>query len=315
VRLLTVVILCLALLAEPLYASPADDFIWLERPEISKIPKNQGHKKRAPMSTPADFIIKSGSYPNKSGSPDYLKNAACWIKLPDNTIHGLEPEKKKGVYRIYDDAFQKGRYDLTVYEDMGVIDGVRYHLFAHQAFRNTGDEVEELECEKKSYPGMYNGSPAFELVDLTEDDGNDFSPMKKYTGDRVPFQVRFKGKPVSEGIISITTKGNWNKLVKIPEDGRIDLTLIKEIFHGEKINKEPQKYLVTAEYTLDRPGTLNGEPYAKEVFRTSGLLAVYPTPLDWKSKGTGYTVMMFTGTAVCFGAAVRRKRRKWYEKR
>ncbi len=261
------------------------------------------------MSRPASYLLKTGSFPNDVESSDTLLQSVCWLEKPDKSYNKLTPRKTKSGVLIFDDARQAGLYQLHLYYDAGVKDLTRFRHFSSLWFRNTGDEeFTEKTPDTTNLEGLHEGKPLFYLQELTKDNENNFVSQKRDTGDRIPFRVLFRGKPVPGVPVTMTTKQGWEKTMTTDENGRVSFLLIKEVFHDKKIYKDPEPYLVKAVYTRPNKATFNGIPYETEMLTATIRLQVYPTPYDWKSKNAGFFVFAGTGLAVAFGAAIRRKR-------
>ncbi len=268
-------------------------------------------RRRAPMSRPAAYLLKSGNFPELvMDSPELLKTV-CWLKSPDQSYKKIAPKKTEGGILLYDEAMQEGLYKIYLYRDAGVENKVRYHHFSAHWFRNAGeDEFETIPFKEEQRKGLYGEEPLFYLKELAKDDENNFVSQRRYTGDTYPVQVLFKGVPVPGVPVTITTAKGWEKTLVTDEQGKASFLLIKEIFHNGKVHKEPEMYLVKAVYTLNNPSASGVSPelYSKEVFTGTIALTVYPTPYDWKSKSAGFFIFGGSILTIMFAAAIRRKR-------
>jgi hypothetical protein len=276
-------------------------------------------KKRSTMSRPADFFIRTGQFRASHLNPSYLSGSFCYLRTPDGSRRMMKPVKKPGGYKLYDDDIGGGHYELFAYNDVGVRNGVRYQLFSQYRFRNYSDDKEDAfsgkDDAKVPRPGLHNGRPLFSLVDVKGDHSTDRYATRKYTGDILILQLLLKNQPVPNAPVTVISSRGWQKTVYTDQDGKASFTLIKEIFHDKKVNKDEAPYLVTAEYTREKSDLYNNEPYNKEIYRATRHFSVRPTPLDWKSKQVGFLTIAGSGVAVMFAAGIRRRRRKWYESR
>lgn len=276
-------------------------------------------KKRSTMSRPADFFIRAGQFQGSNLNPAYLSGSFCYLRTPDGSSRMMQPVKKSGGYKLYDDDIGGGHYELFAYNDVGVRGVVRYHLFSQYRFRNYSDDKEDAFTDKEAanipHPGLHNGRPLFSLIDVKGDHSTDRYATRKYTGDTLILQLLLKNQPVPDVPVTVTSSLGWQKTLYTDQEGNASFTLIKEIFHDKKVNKDAAPYLVTAEYTVQKSGIYSEEPYNKEIYRATRHFSVRPTPLDWKSNQVGFLTIAGSGVAVMFAAGIRRRRRKWYESR
>lgn len=259
------------------------------------------------MSRPAAYLLKSGEFPDAVTGSDDLLGTVCWLKSPDQSYKKIVPKKTKNGILIFDQAFQKGLYNIYLYRDATADDGIRYRHFSTHWFRNAGqDDFKIKPFKEEKREGLYGKEPVFYLKELTKDNGNNFVSQKRYTGDTLPIQVLYKGEPVSEVPVTLTTAKGWQKTVTTDAQGKASFMLIKEIFHNGKIHKKPEQYLLKAVYAVN--GDADATTEQKEVCTATIALTVYPTPYDWKSKGTGFYVFIASALTIMFAAAIRRKR-------
>ncbi len=320
---------CLILGASPAGADPSFP-VWLEKKAFSRSmgqkgagkkepAKKMGHpkkeeqktkkKRRRPMSRPAAYLLKTGNFPSSVGDDPELVKSVCWLKSPDQSYKRLVPKKTDEGFLIFDDAFQAGLYQLFLYRDAGVKDGARYHHFSSLWFRNAGeDDFETVPASKEVREGLHEGVPVFYLKELTRDKEDNFVSQKRYTGDSLPVQVLFRGKPVAGVPVTLITKQGWKKTVSTDEKGIASFLLIKEVFHNEKVQKRPEPYFVFSSYPVERQGEFEGVSYSREMYVSSLRLPVYPTPADWESKSAGFYLVVGSVLAIIFAAAIRRKR-------
>ncbi len=259
------------------------------------------------MSRPAAYFLKSGSFPDLISDSPELVNAVCWLKNPDQSYKKLTPQKAEEGILIFDEALQGGMYKMYLYHDAGVSGGTRYHHFSTHWFRNAGSDDFDIKAfTEKAREGLYGEEPLFYLKELTKDNKDNYVSLKRHTGDILSFQTLFKGIPVPGVPVTLTTAKGWEKTLLSDEQGKVSFLLIKEIFHTDKIHKEPEPYLAKAVYTINNvPGQ---KDYTQEVYTSTIPLTVYPTPYDWKSKSAGFFIFTGSSLVVIFAAAIRRKR-------
>jgi len=289
--------------------------------KAAKNNRGQKKKKRPAMSRPAKFFLKAGRFraPGNKLMPLFLADTYCTIQVPDGSIHALQPEEKSSGYRLYDEALAGGFYQLFAYNDIGIRDGIRYYLFSQYRFRNYGKD-ETVNSAKKEraeidHPGFFNNYPRFRLVDVKGDYSNERYADIKYTGDNLVLRLFLDDEPLAGVAVTVTSSRGWQKTAWTDQEGKVEFILIKEIFHDKGVNKAPAPYLVTAEYTRLKSGTLKSESFDRETFRIARHFSIRPSPLDWKSRQLGFLTIAGTGLAVMLAAGVRRRRRMWYESR
>ncbi len=303
--------------------------IWLEKKRISlrammqkkQPPKKMGEKShkgtekkkkkkkrtRSPMSRPAAYFLKSGSFPDLITDSPELVNTVCWLKSPDQSYKKLTPKKTEEGILIFDEALQGGLYKIYLYHESKTNDGTRYHHFATHWFRNAGkDDFEIKPYKEETREGLYGEEPIFYLKELTKDNKDNYVSLKRHTGDVLSFQVLFQGRPVPKVPVTLTTAQDWEKTLVSDEQGKVSFLLIKEVFHTDKVHKKPEPYLAKAVYMIDSDSRQKSS--SKEVYTATIPLTVYPTPYDWKSKSAGFFIFTGSSLAVIFAAAIRRKR-------
>lgn len=291
--------------------------------EQKKIDEEKGikKKKRPAMSRPAKFLLKAGHFRDdkKKLKPSWLADSSCFIQNPDSSMHKLHPLKKRYGYQLYDEAMAGGFYQMFAYNDIGVRNGVRYQLFSQYRFRNFGSD-KSTDSENSEKPeiaslGFFNNAPRFRLIDVISDYSDERYADRRYTGEKIVFQLLLDDKPVVDAEVTVTSSLGWKKTSRTDKQGKASFTLIKEKFHDDGVNKTPAPYLATAEYTLAGKGVYQGIAYDRETYRVTRHFSVRPTPLDWKSKQLGFLIITGSGVAVMFAAGIRRRRRNWYESR
>lgn len=254
------------------------------------------------------FYLYSGFFPDKKRNDTYLQNTHFWLEDPDGSIKGLNLRKKGGPYMVVAPNKNGGWYQLTAYNDYGVENGIRFHLFSQSSFLNHSDTVKKDEPEQIERAGFYEGRPIMEIVQLVEDMQQQYAIR---SGDELQVKVFLKGKTVKGAHLTLITEKNWQKKIKTDEKGEGLFTLIKETFSEGKIDKSRvEKYLLIAVHEVDGPGNHNGRAYEKQRYIVTLPLRVYPSSLDWESKSTGYLVAMFGIGIISFAVAIRRKKRR-----
>jgi hypothetical protein len=254
------------------------------------------------------FYLYAGSFPDKEKKSDYLKNTHFRLEDPDGSMKGLVSIRGPDSYMVAAPNKNGGWYRLTAYNDYGVKNGNRFHLFTQDCFINHSDRVKREKTEKLEWPGFYKGRPIFEIVRITEDEGQQYRVEE---GDELRLKVLLKGEPLKGVNITLITEKKWRRTIKTDDNGEAFFTLIKETFLQGKTDKtRTHRYLLVTEYSVGSPGNYNGQAYENERYVATMPLRVYPSSLDWESKSTGYLVVMFTILVVSGATAIRRKRRR-----
>lgn len=275
---------------------------------IKDLKNKKKDKSRGSMFMSQMFYLYAGSFPDEEKKDAFLQNTHFRLEDPDGSIKGLDLIKGADSYMVAAPNKNGGWYRLTAYNDYGVKNGNRFHLFSQDSFLNHSDEVKRDKTEKVECAGFYKGRPTFEIVRIMEDIRQQYRVEE---GDELRVKVLLKGKPLKDVDITLITEKKWRQTIKTDDNGEALFTLIKETFPQGKTDKtKTEKYLLLAEYSVDNPGNYNGQAYEKERYAATMPLRVYPSSLDWESKSTGYLVVMFTILIVSGAAAIRRKRRR-----
>ena len=277
--------------------------------DVKNEKKAEKPRRRRPMSRPAAYMLKTGDFLASQCDAATLAQTICWLKSPDQSYKRIIPQKTDDGFLIYDDAFLEGLYQIFLYQNAGVKDGVRYHHYSTLWFRNAGEKDFAMQTvSQEPREGMYGEEPIFYLKELTKDNENNFVRQKRFTGDIVPVQVLFRGKPIAGLPVTLLTQQGWQKTIVTDKKGIASFVLIKEVFHGDVINKMSEEYFFKVEYEQAVKGEFEGVVYEKEKHVANLRLSVFPTPSDWESKELGFYLIVGSLLVVIFAAAIRRKR-------
>lgn len=275
---------------------------------IKDLKHQKKDKKKDPLFMNQMFYLYAGSFPDKGKKNDFFQNTHFRLEDPDGSTKGLDSIRGPDSYMVAAPNKNGGWYRLTAYNDYGVKNGNRFHLFSQDSFLNHSDKVKKDKTVKFEYAGFYKGRPIFEIVRIMEDIRQQYRVEE---GAELRVKVLLKGEPLKDVNITLITEKKWRQTIKTDDNGEAIFTLIKETFPRGKTDKTKiEKYLLLTEYSVDSPGNYNGQAYKKERYIATMPLRVYPSSLDWESKSTGYLVVMFTILVVSGVTAIRRKKRR-----
>lgn len=269
--------------------------------------KKQPRVRRAAMSHPAHYLLKLGAPAARIDSDDALLDVRASVLTPELKVSALSPARQAGRgVSIRDEALIQGRYDLAA-SLVRTEDGVRYHLFTQTTMRNTGHKPKETKTSPENARAAHRAF--FAIEDRRPDPGHNFARVHRtYTGDALPVRIWFDKRPLPGVSVTLETESGWRRTIVTDERGDATLPLIKEKFHTSGVDKKPLRYFIMTEIrqpTADASGDIR-----EEVYRTSLVEQVYPSPLDWESKSAGLYLVSLTIAAVGVAAALRRRRRK-----
>jgi hypothetical protein len=230
--------------------------------------------------------------------------------LPDNSFEPLKPQKKKGRYHI--DYLYKtgGNYRLIGYNGGHVRDNTRQHLYSYYNFMAHGDKPSKKQRDLSPRPGFHDGNPMLEIVRFYDRARHRY---RSRAGHKLYVRVLYKGKPVAEAPVTLTTSKNWQNKVETDERGEASFTLIKEDFQRAILNKRKSTlFMVQAEHTENTSGEVSGHAYGRERHIATLSFRVFPDSNEWENKHIAFLVVIFTvivsGTAIVVYRIRRRKK-------
>ncbi len=247
-------------------------------------------------------IVRAGVFPYTEAdlSEPTISGTRFWLELPDNGLIPVEPQKKRGRYRVELPRQTGGNYRLVGYNGNYVADGTRRHLYTYYSFMSHGDKPETQPRDSSPRPGFHIGKPIFEIIRLYDSERHRF---RTRAGHRLRVRVLYKGNPVVYAPVTLTTSENWHKKLATDERGEAEFTLIKEDFQrGVFDTRKSTLYMLQAEQTEISPGDLGGSAYEHEKYVATLSMRVFPDSNEWESKYVAFLVMTFTVLIV--GAAI-----------
>lgn len=248
----------------------------------------------------------SGSRPQKMESN--ASGSMVWLEQPDNTIQGIEVKQRNSVFRADYPADAGGWYRIFAYNDLGVRDNSRVHLFSYYTFMSHGDEVDEEAPGPITRDGYFEGSPELELVRVYDDDEERY---RDEVGRKIRVRALFRGKPVVGRLLALITQQDWRQVQTTDANGEAVFTLIKEDFHEDGIDRRKSElYLLRLEHRIENAGEYQGASYGSERYIATLPFRVSPPRDDWQSQRMAYLVAMIAIVGAAVAIAVRRRRRR-----
>lgn len=134
-----------------------------------------------------------------------------------------------------------------------------------------------------------------------------------YSGDTVRFKVFHDQQPLPDAAVKVVTETGWSATLhpgadnmvsfEIPRNTYVDIT--RDKYHKEHM-------LIMADYTLNAPGSFQGQPYQRIHYSMTRLVDFGPSPLEWAAKMPAF-LLVFAVILVCgFGIFLYRL---WINKR
>jgi len=268
------------------------------------------------------IYLRSGSFPAQKrkmrssrrpgGQPHKMESNASgsrvWLERPDNTVKSIEVKQRRSAFRAEYPADAGGWYRVFAYNDLGVRDNSRVHLFSYYNFMSHGDEVDEKERQPAHREGYFEGKPELELVRVYEDGEERY---RNYAGQTIRVRALFRGKPVVGRHIVLTTLQNWRQAQTTDENGEALFTLIKEDFHEDGVDRRKSElYLLQLEHRIEHDGENQGAAYGSERYIATLPFRVSPAKDDWQSQRMAYLAAIITIVGAAVAIAIRRRRRK-----
>lgn len=267
-----------------------------------------------------ELLAKVGDYPKETHSTAEadMGDAKVYIYGPDNTpLDGMLAGE-----RIKFSARQKGSHRVFVIKEAfenNVLDVV---IAKAKVYNSKGDLLASVkkEIRGKTIDSHHSDHPAkdipFEVImEKTEKKHRNCCGL--YSGDMVTFKTYYKGKPLSGGILRVTTERGWSKTLVTSADGSASLELIRDSYSDETLEegrKRKEGLLVEASYTMNESGTFKGKTYDRIRYTTTFPLSFYPSPLEYSAKLPGFLssigVMLACGLGI-FYYRTRKKTASW----
>lgn len=255
-------------------------------------------------------IVRAGLFPEgKKDVPDTdLAATQFWLELPDNRLTPIELKKKRGRYRVDYPTKTGGDYRLIGYNGNQVADRNRQHRYSYYAFMTHGDKPDKQPRDPIQHPGFHEDKPKLEIVRLYDSERDRY---RSRAGHKLQVRVLYKGAPVPNAPLTLTTSKNWQKNLETDERGEAEFTLIKDDFQQSAFNKRKSTlYLLRTEHIADSPGELSGEAYDRERYVATLSFLVFPDSNEWESKQSAFLIAVFTIVVAAAAIIVHRMRRR-----
>ncbi|MCP4043375.1 MAG: hypothetical protein GY731_15700, partial [Gammaproteobacteria bacterium] len=205
-------------------------------------------------------------------------------------------------------AVAGGWYRVFAYNDLGVKDNNRVHLFSYYSFMSHGDKADKKEPQPVVRKGYFEGKPELELIRIY-DDGEE--RYRNYVGQKIRVRALFRGNPVVGGHLALTTLQGWRQVSTTDANGDAFFTLIKEDFHEDGVERrKTELYLLRLEHRVEHAGEYQGVSYDSEHYIATLPFRVSTAKDDWQSKRMAYLVVMVTIIGAAVAIAVRKRRRR-----
>ncbi len=261
------------------------------------------------------IYLRSGPFPAKKremagGRPHEMESSASggmvWLEQPDNTIRGVEVKQRRSVFSASYPAVAGGWYRVFAYNDLGVRDDSRIHLFSYYSFMSHGEKVDEKEPLPTDRKGYFEGKPELELVRVYADGEGRY---RNHVGRKIRVRALFRGKPVVGRPMALTTLQGWRQVQTTDANGDAFFTLIKEDFHGDGVRRrKTELYLLRLEHRIEHGGEYQGASFGSERYIATLPFRVSPAKDDWQSQRMAYLVAMITIIGAGVAVAIRRRR-------
>jgi hypothetical protein len=278
--------------------------------------KPKGEKKRSwgggghGMGRMRKANVRSGTFPQTKANlsdPD-LKYTQFWLEMPDNRVMPVKLKQKGGGYNLSYPTKGGGDYRLIGYNGNHIEDGVRRHFYSFYNFMTHGDHPDEKPRDMKYRPGFHDGKPKLEMERVYNSRRGRY---RSKAGQDARVRVLFKGQPVANAPVILTTSQNWQKRLMTDAQGEAAFTLIKEEFQGEVLDKRKATlYMLQTEHTEDSSGQLSGLEYNRETYAATLSFRVYPDSNEWESKRMAFLIAVFTTVVAGAAITVQRTRRR-----
>jgi UPF0716 family protein affecting phage T7 exclusion len=256
--------------------------------------------------------VRAGVFPSATAglSGPYLSQTRFWLELPDNSLLPVKLQKKKGRYRVQYPYKTGGDYRLISYNGNHVQNGVRQHLYAYYSFMAHGDRPDKKQRDQAFRPGFQDGNPKLELIRFYDRHRHRY---RSRAGHRLHVRVLYKGKPVANAPVTLTTSKDWRKRLETNEKGEASFTLIKEDFQRGILNKRKSTlFMLQTEHKENTPGDVYGRGYNSEQYFATLSFRVFPDNNEWEDRHIAFLVVIFTivvvGTAIVIYRTRRRKK-------
>lgn len=231
-----------------------------------------------------------------------------WLEKPDHEILAIDPRQRRNkTTGNFNTAFG-GDYRIVAYRDAGVRAGRHTHLYSFYEFMAHGDKPSLKKPAAEARAGYFEGSPEFQITRIYAQESERY---RSRTGNKARLKVLYRGKPLSNKQVTMTTSLGWRQDLTTNDIGEAVFTLIKEDFPDGGVDKRKSSlYVARASHIVPVAGELGGTSYEASQYVATISIRVAPSALDWESQSTAYLVTFFTVGAAGTAIAIRRRRKK-----
>ncbi|UDQ98783.1 hypothetical protein AAEX28_01535 [Lentisphaerota bacterium WC36G] len=248
------------------------------------------------------YKIKSGEFKEKNIDKQFF----CWLEDPAQKLFKIPTKNNKDSYTINFKTPEEGYHNLYTFYNCNVKNNTKYFIYSQANFRvffmrgkpkgeqpPPGKTLQNLDNEN-----IANGKPLiyFELLDKK----NNKDSTYRITGGILPVKVYFKNNPIKNAKVTFISEKKWQKSIMTNADGIAQFTIIRDSFEN-KISKsmlgmaDAMKCKILVEYKIN----IKKKNYDQEVYKTSTILSIYPSPYDWYSRKTGYIIFVISCLTIC----------------
>ncbi|MFT7824270.1 MAG: nitrous oxide reductase accessory protein NosL [Sulfurimonas sp.] len=219
-------------------------------------------------------------------------NAALYVLDANlNTIKAKQ-SRGRGCRSVSFKMPENGYYNL--FYTAKTVDGDTLYLstakYEYMRFNHSNDAVYD---EEKMSAHTIKEVP-FDILRVREE-GETFY-HRLYSGDKIRAKVLLEGKPLKGADLTLSTKSRWSKTVKTDKEGIAVLVLLKDYFpEWNRFDKRHKnKFMLTASYTQNIQGVLDGNTYNKIKYTATYPSVYYPGTSEYKSYAYGLSAAMVT---------------------
>ena len=251
--------------------------------------------------------IRAGKFPSRRDTLSMEDMAATqfWLEMPDNRVLPVKLQRKGNTYQLNFRTKTGGNYRLLGYNGHGVEGGDRLHHYAFYSFMTHGDKPRKKTRDTRQIPGFHNGRPMLELFRLYDREGERY---RSRAGHRARVRVLFKGEPLTNAPLILTTSKNWSKSLRTDAKGEAEFVLVKDDFQEGVLDKRKSSlYMLQTEHVEHSPGQLGGVGFDNQRYIATLSFSVFPDSNEWESKHFAFLIAMVTMIGAGTAIAIRRK--------
>jgi hypothetical protein len=254
--------------------------------------------------------VHAGAFPQSNANPSgpALLLTQFWLELPDNSLMPVKLKKSRGRHLLTYPYTTGGDYRLIGYHGNQVQGDARLHFYSYYCFMAHGDKPDKQPRDSSSRPGFHNGRPMLEIIRFYDSERIRY---RSRAGHRLHVRVLYKGKPVVNAPVILTTSNSWQKRIETDDRGEASFTLIKEDFqHGFLDKHKSTLFMLQTEHSESSPGVSSGSPFAQEKYIATLSFQVFPDSNEWESKHIAFLIVIFTIVVVGTAIVIHRTHRR-----